>query len=131
MKFKEFCLNENDGKLSVGMVLFNDNKVLILKRGESAPWCPNLWSLAGGMVDEGETPLEAILREVYEETKINPNDVAYMKDYNNWHVFTGTTDYKQTDLEMENQQLDWVYKEELDDYDFVPDAKEAILEAFN
>ncbi len=130
MNFKEFYLKE-DGELSVGIVLFNGNKVLILKRGSSAPWMPEKWSLAGGMVEDDEELMNAVLRELYEETKIKPDNVIYMAEYDNWHVFTGHTDYRQTDLEMENQQLDWITIDLLDDYEFVPYAKEAILRAFS
>lgn len=130
MNFKDFYLKE-DGELSVGIVIFNNDKVLILKRGDSAPWMPSLWSLAGGMVEDDEELINAILRELYEETKIKPYRVMYMAEYDNWHVFTGYTDYRQTDLEMENQQLDWITIDLLDDYDFVPYAKEAILRAFS
>lgn len=130
MNFKEFYLKE-DGELSVGVVLFNGNKVLILKRGDSAPWEPGKWSLAGGMVEKGEELTTAILRELYEETKIKPDNLMYMAEYDNWHVFTAQTDYRQTDLEMENQQLDWITLDLVNDYDFVPNAKEAIIRAFN
>ena len=129
MNFKEYVLKE-DGELSVGVVLFNNDKVLILKRGDSAPWEPGKWSLAGGMVEKGEELTTAILRELYEETKIKPDNLMYMAEYDNWHVFTAHTDYRQTDLEMENQQLDWITVDLLDDYDFVPYAKEAILKAY-
>ena len=50
------------------MALFHDGKLLILKRGSTAPWMPNKWSLVGGGVDEGESPSEAIVRETFEET---------------------------------------------------------------
>jgi 8-oxo-dGTP pyrophosphatase MutT (NUDIX family) len=129
MNFKQF-LKERDSKTSVGMVIFSDDKVLIVKRGPSAPWMPNKWSLTGGMVDEGETLEEAIIREVYEETKIKPNNMNYLGDFDDWHVYTGDTDFKQVDLEMENNQHDWIRLENLDDYDFVPHAKEAIEQAF-
>lgn len=129
MNFKEFYLKE-DGELSVGVVLFNGDKVLILKRGDSAPWEPGKWSLAGGMVEDGEELMNAILRELYEETKIKPDNLMYMTEYDNWHVFTAYTEYRQTDLEMENQQLDWITLDLVNDYDFVPNAKEAIIRAF-
>lgn len=33
-----------------------------------AAWAGNLWSVIGGKVEPGETPDEAVCREVYEET---------------------------------------------------------------
>lgn len=131
MNFKEFYLQERkDDDQSVGIVLFNGVKMLIVKRGDSAPWMPSKWSLAGGMVDEGEELLDATLRELYEETKIKPDNVEYLNDYDNWHIFTGETDHRQTDLEMENSQHDWITIDLIDDYDFVPYAKQALMDGF-
>ena len=131
MNFKDFYLKENsDNDLSVGIVLFNGDKVLILKRGDSAPWMPSKWSLPGGMVEDGEDLIVAVERELYEETKIKADNVKFMKTYNNWHVFTGNTDYKQTDLEMENKQHDWILFDNINDYDYVPDALQSIRDAF-
>ena len=124
--FKKFTESEN---LSVGMVITYNDKILIVRRGSSAPWMPEKWSLVGGMVDNGEDLERAIKREVYEETKIKPENIELVGDYDKWYVFKGTTDFKQVDLEMENMQFDWITINELDDYDFVPHAKQAILDA--
>jgi 8-oxo-dGTP pyrophosphatase MutT (NUDIX family) len=49
--------------LSAGAVVFRDQKALILKRADEFIWC-----LPKGKVEPGETPEEAALREVREET---------------------------------------------------------------
>ncbi|HKI60042.1 MAG TPA: (deoxy)nucleoside triphosphate pyrophosphohydrolase [Mariprofundaceae bacterium] len=45
----------------------SDREVLLLKRPDNVHQ-GNLWSFPGGKVDEGETPLDAAVRELREET---------------------------------------------------------------
>lgn len=46
-----------------------DNRVLIAKRPEGRPLA-GLWEFPGGKVEEGETPEEALIRELSEELSI-------------------------------------------------------------
>ena len=41
---------------------------------ETIVFCPNHWTLPGGKVEEGETPEQAICREVEEELSVNLED---------------------------------------------------------
>ena len=50
----------------VAAVIENDGKFLICKRGPGGN-CPFLWEFPGGKIEEGETPFEAIIREIREE----------------------------------------------------------------
>ena len=61
-------------------------KVLILKRAEQliTEESPRVWDLPGGHVEPGETPLEAVYREVQEETSLVVEEVRIL-DYQ----FTG------------------------------------------
>eukprot|EP01006_Ploeotia_vitrea_P041120 TRINITY_DN66486_c5_g3_i4.p1 TRINITY_DN66486_c5_g3~~TRINITY_DN66486_c5_g3_i4.p1 ORF type:complete len:133 (+),score=15.44 TRINITY_DN66486_c5_g3_i4:83-481(+) len=52
------------------VVVKKDNKVMIMRRGATAPWKPGFWNFPGGMVDEGETPEQAAYRELTEEAGI-------------------------------------------------------------
>lgn len=45
-------------------------RVLLLLRGPTAPWMPMRWNLPGGMVERGETAVDAAVREVREETAL-------------------------------------------------------------
>ena len=52
----------------VGVVLFNSNKQILLQhRTNNAPTDPSKWTIFGGGVEDKETPLEAVKRELLEE----------------------------------------------------------------
>ena len=55
--------------------IVKDNRVLLAmkKRGFGEGW----WNGAGGKIKDGETPLEAILREMQEEVGIVPHDPVH------------------------------------------------------
>lgn len=71
--------------------IVKDNRVLLAmkKRGFGEGW----WNGAGGKIKEGETPLEAILREMQEEVGIVPRDLVH---HGTLHFFfeDGTPDWE-------------------------------------
>ncbi|MGK0742828.1 (deoxy)nucleoside triphosphate pyrophosphohydrolase [Leucobacter sp. Z1108] len=50
----------------VGAVLIRDEKILAAKRGDHMS-LPGLWEFPGGKIEPGETPQEALRRELAEE----------------------------------------------------------------
>lgn len=53
---------------SVGcLVLTSDNKLVLQVRDVDAPTCPDQIATFGGGIEKGETPDEAVVRELYEE----------------------------------------------------------------
>ena len=50
-------------KLDVRGVVFRDNKILMVRERED-----NLWTLPGGWADVNESPSEAVVREIFEES---------------------------------------------------------------
>lgn len=56
-------------RLRVGAyaVVVVDARVLLTQMADNTP-VPRLWGLPGGGVDHGEAPLDAVVREVHEET---------------------------------------------------------------
>ena len=65
-------------KKSAGVLLIcnSTGNFLLLKRGKSA-FLPHTWSVVAGGMEEGETPLESIKRELKEETKIDPAPIKF------------------------------------------------------
>jgi len=56
------------------IIYTQDNKVLILRRSGSQSVYPEYWDIPGGTLESGELPLEALRREVGEETGLSVNN---------------------------------------------------------
>lgn len=62
----------------VVFVLVRDNKVLAEKRKLTKKVVPGAIALPGGHMEEGESPEDALLRELREELGIVANDTTYI-----------------------------------------------------
>ena len=51
---------------SIGFILNKEQKILLVK-----PSYYPYWHLPGGFVDEGESPLQAVAREIFEELNLD------------------------------------------------------------
>ena len=54
----------------VGAVLISEGRVLLCRRSARRTWRPGRWDLPGGHVEPGETPPQALVRELREELAI-------------------------------------------------------------
>jgi 8-oxo-dGTP diphosphatase len=68
----------------IAAIIFeNDNGEILLYLRDNKPEIPfpDHWDLIGGHVEEGETPEEALVREVKEELDIDLREYAFYKKY--------------------------------------------------
>ncbi len=100
-----------------------DGKVLLNLRDERAIPFPNCWTLPGGRVEVGETPQQAGIRELHEETGLQL-PLSFWKVYERQypdenivveqHVFVGAVDHTNPPLVVgEGQALQFFGKDEI------------------
>jgi len=114
---------------AVGAIIFHGDNILLIQRGRM----PNIgkWTLPGGVVELGESPLEALNREVLEECGI-AIEVEEVVDVINrvirdeagrvqYHyvIIDYTASYKEGTLKPDSDITDarWVPLEEVEQYD--------------
>lgn len=70
-------------KRIAAIILENDQQEILLYLRDNKPGIPfpQHWDLIGGHVEEGETPDEALVREVKEELDIDLKEYAFFKEY--------------------------------------------------
>lgn len=77
MKRNDWCLKDGEYHLTVlGVVKRPDGKFLITKRAMDKAWAPGWWEISGGAAMAGEDSLDAIKREILEETGLDVNNAA-------------------------------------------------------
>lgn len=136
-------LNEGDKKKekdknAVAVIVNNDNKILLLKRGEKAPWMPSKWSLVGGRIEKKETPQQAVEREIEEETGLEIKKFTKSFSIERHadsieHVFACRYEGEPTDIELdtdENTNYGWYDVSEMEYLDTVPHLIEYITLVF-
>lgn len=104
--FESFNQNEPQ---SVCVVIRKGNKYLGVTRKTDT----TKWGLPGGKVDPGETPLEAVIRETYEETGlelVNPEQIDE-RVYGGYRVFLFVSDYSGEIETSEAGLVEWIDKQ--------------------
>ena len=94
---------------SVCVVIRKGNKYLGVTRKTDS----TKWGLPGGKVDPGETPLESIIREAYEETGIelvNPKQIDE-RIYGGYRVYLFVSDYRGKIGTEESGLVEWIDKQ--------------------
>ena len=90
-----FAFSFNPAVSAAGILVRDDGQALFIRRGHE----PGFGRLAfvGGFVDAGETPEEALRREVREEVGVELEAIAYLCSRPNTYPFRGVT-YHVVDL---------------------------------
>lgn len=132
---------EKDGEFhenALAIIVNDDRQILLLKRADGEGfWQPNKWALVGGRVEEGESPLQAVQREIYEETKLvvekfkekftlqrNENSIEYI------YIAKYEGDPYSIELNFEHTGYGWFTPEEMEFKDHVPNLIEYVKLAF-
>lgn len=119
-------------KLVVACALINEyGKVLINERPKGKDYA-GYWEFPGGKVDEGETPEEAIIRELREEINIDVTASCLAplsfteKQYDKYYVVVLLYVCRRWNghiIPMEGQELAWVNHKDIDNYNLLPADK--------
>ena len=116
----------------VAAIIIDGNKVFATQRGYGE--FKDGWEFPGGKVEEGETPQEALVREIREEldTEIEVGELldTVEYDYPKFHLSMDCfiCKIKSGDLVLkEHEAAKWLTKETLDSVDWLP-ADEGLVE---
>lgn len=112
-------------KFSSVAVINRNKKILLLKRGPTAPWNPNNYCFPGGTVEDNESLEQAASRELYEETGIEVDNnnlekvvVIYPSGYKKV-IFVAKIDNAEVRLNYEHTHYTWINLSESDSYPMV------------
>ncbi len=109
----------------VRLLIYNNDRLLILKRAGSDKNDSNLWDIPGGKIENDENIFDAIKREVLEETGIklsSPNikdlHSLIFEDFDNGGklviaVFTCESETSEIQFNAEHSEYRWVNPKEL------------------
>lgn len=101
-----------------------DGRILIARRPQGKPMA-GLWEFPGGKIEPGETPEQAVVRELREELNVEPcerclHPFAFVSHaYADFHIvmpFFLCRTWDGFPTPTEGQEIAWVRKERLRDY---------------
>ena len=131
-------LNAGTGKplllVAACALIDTDNRVLLARRPEGKKMA-GLWEFPGGKLDPGETPEQAVIRELKEELGIDVAEACLAPfafashDYERFHLLMPLflcRRWKGTPAGLEGQALAWVRPAKLAEHDMPPADKPLI-----
>jgi len=131
--------NLNKQENALGVIANKDNKFLLLKRGENC-WAAGKYGLAGGKIEDDESPEDACKREVYEETGIKLDNIikrltierTYDDVLNVEHIFADRFNGDDSDVKLngEHTAYGWYTMQEIQKMETVPNLIEYISICF-
>ncbi|MBK7711470.1 MAG: NUDIX domain-containing protein [Bacteroidales bacterium] len=125
------------------IILENDKGEFLLALRDNKPSIPfpNHWDLIGGHVEEGETPEEALIREVKEELDIDIREYTFYKKFecltgdaydNIKYIYTGKINIPIDEITLyEGQRAQYFTREEIRDLKFANIIKSIVMDYIN
>lgn len=99
---------------SATVAVIDNNRLLLLRRGPTAPWKAGRYCLPGGKLEKGESLKDGALRELFEETGIVtyrdnlfPIVISYSDGYSKT-VFVTNLNNTEVVLNWEHDHYVWV-----------------------
>ena len=126
----------------VTSVLKNQNEVLVLRRSMKVKTMQEKWAGVSGYLEKNEDLLSRALTEIYEETRINKDELILRKIFNQLNVqihnelmiiiqpFCFVSNTRNVVLDWEHSDYYWMNKKEMDNFEFVPRLKQIISRCF-
>ena len=111
-----------------------DKRILIAERPAGKPMA-GLWEFPGGKVEEGETPEDTVIRELFEELAVSVKKACLAPltfashDYSDFHILMPLFVCRRWDgipVGREAQRLKWVRANRLRDFP-MPPADEPLI----
>ena len=127
-------------KKIAAIILENDNKELLLYLRDNKPGIPfpNCWDLIGGHIEDGETPEEALIREVKEELGITLADFRFYKKYvcltgdaypNEKYIYAGRINIPVEEITLfEGERPQYFTREQIPEVNFANILKEIVMD---
>lgn len=138
MDVNESEVKDKNKRGALAVIVNEDRKTLIVKRAPfKGSWMPNKHALVGGGIEKGEEPIDAVRREIWEESGLKidhfvnsfnivspPNTVDYV-------FIAKAPENQEVKLNEEHTEHGWYSLDEIKDLDGVPMLDECIELALN
>lgn len=130
-------------KKIAAIIFENDKGEILLYMRDNKPGIPfpHHWDLFGGHVEDGETPEEALVREVKEELNYDLKDYKFFKKYecyegdaypNIKYIYHGKVNRPVEEITLlEGEYFRYFSREELPDVKFANILKSIVLDFIN
>lgn len=111
----------------VGAIIIKNNTILCAQRGKTKALA-NLWEFPGGKIEVGETPIEALKRELIEELEVKVavkeevfDHTSYEYDFGVVHLTTFVCELIEGEPVLtEHRSIKWLRPEELSELEWAP-----------
>ncbi len=123
-------------KVAVGVIVDDQQRILITQRSLHATH-GGLWEFPGGKVEDNETPIDALKRELMEEVGLEVLAAEFLGEINHCYpngrvvliVFCVHAFHGQAQVREHQMDLSWVELECLEEFNF-PAANQQIIELY-